>query len=632
MTLSSPAAGSPRELTARSIGVGVLLGIVFGAANAYLGLKVGLTVSASIPAAVIGLALMRGLFRSDNLLETNMIQTIGSAGEALAAGIIFTVPALILLNVNPDLLLVFSLGVIGGTLGVLMMIFLRRYLVEREHGRLPFPEGTACARILEEGQKGGAGAREVFLGLGVGAAVKFFASGLKLWPEAVSGTLHRSLNLKVGVELYPALLGVGYIIGPRIAMLMFGGGAIAWWVIIPALSWWGEGRPEPLYPGSVPISAMGAKQIWHTYVRYIGAGAVTLGGIAGLIRAAPALRDSLRETFRVFRAGTARDDDVPRTDRDLSPRFIGVAVVAVALAIFFHPAIPVGIVGTLLILLFGFLFVAVSARIAGLVGNSSNPASGMTIATLLFTSVFLVATGQAAGTTGMVTALLVGSVVCIAICVAGDTSQDLKTGWLLGATPARQQVGEFIGVATSAAVIGITLFVLHKQYTIGSDALAAPQATLMSLVVQGVMEGDLPWNLVFLGMGLAFVAEMLGVSSLAFALGIYLPSALTTAIILGGGTRWVVDRRKQRNSPEAVQDDSGGQGVLAASGLIAGDALIGVGMALLAVAVPQFASGTSLGTMVGMSGLDPMLAIAVFAGVGYYLFRRGAASREPESS
>jgi len=622
---------NPRELTARSITIGVILGIVFGAANAYLGLKVGLTVSASIPAAVIGLAIMRGIFKSENLLETNMIQTIGSAGEALAAGVIFTVPALILLSVDPSLLLVFSLAVIGGVLGVLMMIFLRRHLVEDEHENLPFPEGTACAEILEEGQKGGAGAKEVFLGLGVGAAIKFLSGGLGLLKDEVSGTISKALNLQVGAVLYPAMLGVGYIIGARISLMMFAGGAIAWWVIIPGLTLWGADSGALLYPGTVPISEMSASQIWNTYVRYIGAGAVTMGGIAGLVRSGPALVESLRTMFSSIGEVDAEGDATPRTSRDLSPSFLFGAIAVLALVIYLHPSIPLGALGTILTLVFGFIFVAVSARIAGIVGNSSNPASGMTIATLLFTSLALLWTGQAVGTAGMVAALMVGSVVCIAVCVAGDTSQDLKTGWLLGATPAKQQIGEFIGVTTAAAVVGLTLFVLHETYTIGSEQLAAPQATLMAMVVKGVMQQDLPWNLVFLGMGIAFIAELFRLPSLALALGIYLPAPLTTAIMGGGAIRWYVERRRKK--ADGDESSNGNRGILVASGLIAGDALVGVAVALIAYVLERQIGVSNLGEWLGITTLPGYIAVGVFAMVAFYLYRRSAgtsALRETE--
>jgi len=533
-----------REFTLRALILGILLAVVFGAANAYLGLKAGMTVSASIPAAVVSMAILRGLLRSGTVLENNMVQTIASAGESLAAGVIFTVPALLLLGLNPSLFLIFLVAATGGLLGVLLMVPIRKHLIEDEHNTLPYPEGTACAEVLEAGEEGGKKAREVFLGMGLGALFKALPAGAKLYPGAPSVFL-RPLKTLLGVDLSPALIGVGYILGLRISALVLAGGVLGWFVFIPLIAW---------LKGIPVVNAEAVFDLWHTHIRYIGAGAVLAGGIVSLLRSGPAIAATLRH----LRFGHGR--------RDLP---LGVVFTGVALGflwLWWGPWFGLGLYGALFSVIFAFLFVLVSARIVGIVGSSSNPVSGMTIATLLVTSLIFVKLG-AQGTTGMLQVLTLGAVVCIAAAIAGDTAQDLKTGFLVGATPWKQQIGELVGVLTSAVFIGWTLYLLHHAYTIGSRELSAPQATLMSLVVKGVFEGNLPWFLVGTGVFTALSVELLGIHSLPFAVGLYLPLELSTSLVLGG---LVAHLTKNSN-----------QGVLFASGLVAGDALTGILIALV---------------------------------------------------
>ncbi|HID11734.1 MAG TPA: oligopeptide transporter, OPT family [Candidatus Latescibacteria bacterium] len=558
------------EFTTTAIVLGVLLGIVFGAANAYLGLKVGMTVSASIPVAVISMGMLRGIFKRGTVLENNMVQTIGSAGESLAAGVIFTVPALILWGMEPKIAEIFTISLIGGCIGVLFMIPLRRFLIVREHKNLPYPEGTACAKVLIAGDTGGVGARKVFAGLGVGAIYKFLMGGFGLWEEHPAWNIVKRLNMKIGMDAMPALLGVGYIVGPRIASYIFAGGALGWLVFIPAITLIGRWLDHPIFPASVPISQMDAHQIWHHYIRYIGAGAVCLGGVASLIRSASTIWESFRSGFLEMRHGF-KGTEVQRIQKDIPMLFVLAGGLFCASLLAVLPQIPVGAVGAALVVLFGFFFVTVSSRIVGLVGSSSNPASGMTIATLLATSLILSAVGWK-GEVGMVAALSVGAVVCVAICIAGDISQDLKTGFLVGATPMKQQVGQLLGVVTSALFVGWTLLILHKGYGIGSAELPAPQATLMSMVVKGVMTGSLPWAFVLVGMATALVVELMGVRSLPFAVGLYLPIELSTPVVIGGVLRGTSEKRHEEREA----------GVLYSSGLIAGDALIGILLAVLA--------------------------------------------------
>ncbi len=532
-----------REFTPRALVLGILLAILFGAANAYLGLKAGMTVSASIPAAVVSMALLRGLFRSGTIQENNIVQTIASAGESLAAGVIFTVPALILLGLNPSLFLIFLVAASGGLLGVLLMVPIRKHLIEDEHENLPYPEGTACAEVLEAGEEGGRKATEVFLGMGIGAFLKLLPSGLRLYPGAPAVFL-RPLKTVIGVDLSPALAGVGYILGLRISALVLAGGVLGWLVFIPLIA---ELKHLPLQGADAVF------QIWHTHIRYIGAGAVLAGGIVSLLRSGPAITATLRH----LRLGHGQ--------RDLPLGYVLGGVGLGFLLLWWGPWFGLGFYGALFSLVFAFLFVLVSARIVGIVGSSSNPVSGMTIATLLVTSVIFVKLG-AQGVSGMLQVLTLGAVVCIAAAIAGDTAQDLKTGFLVGATPWKQQVGELIGVLASAVFIGWTLYLLHHAYTIGSKELSAPQATLMSLVVKGVFEGNLPWFLVGTGVFTALAVELLGIPSLPFAVGLYLPLELSTALVVGG----LVAHLTRGTS----------RGVLFASGLVAGDALTGILLAL----------------------------------------------------
>lgn len=560
-----------REFTLRAILLGVVLTLLFGAANAYLGLKAGMTVSASIPAAVMSMAILRGMMRTGTILENNIVQTIASAGESLAAGVIFTVPALILLGLNPSLTYIFLLSLTGGLLGVLLMVPLRKHLLEEEHERLPYPEGTACAEVLEAGEEGGRKAFQVFSGLGVGGLFKFLMSGLHLWPDKPAWLIPGFRTL-LGLDLSPALLGVGYILRLRISALVFSGGLLGWFVLIPLIAH---------FTGTPIAREEEVFALWSRYIRYIGAGAVLAGGLVSLGRSLPVFLRVLRAAGAGLHTWVSETGDLPTPVVLGGTGLLGLALLAI-------PSFHLGVLGTLLTLIFAFIFVTVSAHIVGIVGSSSNPISGMTIATLLIVSVIFVKAGVT-GRAGMLSALSLGAVVCIAAAIAGDTSQDLKTGFLVGATPYRQQVAEMIGVLASAVVIGWVLFILHRGYGIGSKELSAPQATLMSLVVKGVFEGTMPWVLIFTGVFIALSVELLGIRSLPFAVGLYLPLELSVSIFLGG----LISRGVGES-----QD-----GVLYASGLVAGDALIGVILAIL------------IGLGIGLPGVgipSPILSVGAF--------------------
>lgn len=504
------------EFTATSIIIGVLLAIIFGAANAYLGLRVGMTVSASIPAAVISMGVIRVIMKKDSILESNMVQTIGSAGESLAAGAIFTLPALFLWanegkTEAPNLLTISLIALVGGVLGVLFMIPLRNALIVKEHGVLPYPEGTACAEVLLAGEEGGTSAKTVFAGMGLSAVFKFITDGLKVVPGVVTAPI-RSLRTAFSAEVYPALLGVGYICGIKIASYMFAGALLGWFVLIPAITIFGG--PTTMYPGDVPIAQMyaegGADAIWGSYIRYIGAGAVAAGGIISLIKSLPLIVSTFKDSLKGLKGGTKAGS--LRTEQDLDMRLVLGGSLVLILVIWLLPAIPVSLIGALLVVVFGFFFATVSSRMVGLVGSSNNPVSGMAIATLLFSTLVLKVTGNT-GVSGMIGAIAIGSVICIVAAMAGDTSQDLKTGYILGATPKKQQIGELLGAVVAAFTIGGVLLLLNSAWGFGTTELAAPQATLMKMITEGVMNGNLPWPLVLIGILRQLSLKFLGFRS-----------------------------------------------------------------------------------------------------------------------
>ncbi len=571
------------ELTATSIIMGIILAVVFGAANAYLGLRVGMTVSASIPAAVIAMGVIRVVMKKNSILESNIVQTAGSAGESLAAGSIFTLPALFLwakegVMDKPGLVEITLIALIGGLLGIFFMVPLRNALIVKEHGTLPYPEGTACAEILLAGEEGGANASTVFAGMGFSAFFKFIIDGIKAVPGEVAFKV-KGYAGEIGTQIYPAVMSVGYICGPRISSYMFSGGVLSWLVLIPLIVLFGENTI--MYPstdmtiGEI-FAADGASGIWSSYVRYIGAGALAAGGIISLIKSLPLIVRTFRDAVKNF---SVKGGGNERTSQELSMKVVIVAIIILTLLVWLIPAIPVSFIGALIIVIFGFFFATVSSRMVGLVGSSNNPVSGMAIATLLIATLILKLTG-AEGASGMSAAIAIGSVICIVAAISGDTSQDLKTGYILGSTPKKQQIAEIIGVVVSALAIGGTLYLLDKAMGFGTDALAAPQATLMKMIVEGVMSAELPWNLVFIGAFIAVIVEIIGIPVLPFAIGIYLPVHLNACIMIGGLIRLVFDKMKcEENKKKDIIND----GILFSSGMIAGEGIVGILLALLAV-------------------------------------------------
>ena len=581
-----PAEKITPELTVTSVIMGCILAVIFGAANAYLGLRVGMTVSASIPAAVISMGVIRVILRRNSILESNMVQTIGSAGESLAAGAIFTMPALFLwaeegLTSKPGIVEITLIALCGGILGVLFMVPLRNALIVKEHATLLYPEGTACADVLLAGEEGGANASTVFSGMGLAAIFKFVVDGLKLLPADVSAAF-KSFKGEIGMEVYPALLGVGYIVGPKIASYMFTGSLIGWMVIIPLICLFG---PDTwMYPAAegTTIAQLyangGASAIWSTYVKYIGAGAIATGGIISLIKSLPLIVKTFRDSMKSMKG--SKNTSTERTAQDLPMQFILLGVIAMVFIIWIVPAIPVTLLGAVIIVVFGFFFATVSSRMVGLVGSSNNPVSGMAIATLLIATFAIKSSGKT-GIDGMTAAIAVGSVICIIAAIAGDTSQDLKTGYLLGATPKKQQMGEMLGVVVSGLAIGGVLYLLDAAWGYGTAEIPAPQAQLMKMIVEGIMGGNLPWGLVFVGVFLAICLEILRIPVMPFAIGLYLPIYLNATIMIGGIVRGLLDRRK--GVDEKTKTAQATDGTLYCAGMIAGEGLVGILLAIFAV-------------------------------------------------
>lgn len=575
------------EFTVTALLIGILLAIVFGAANAYLGLLVGMTVSASIPAAVISMGIIRVILRKDSILENNMVQTIGSAGESVAAGAIFTLPALFLWAEEgkidfPSILTIFLIALFGGVLGVCFMVPLRQALIVEEHGTLPFPEGTACAEVLLAGEEGGSKAGTVFAGLGIAAVYKFLADGTQLFKSEIGHAFESYKGSQVGIQVLPALAGVGYICGPKISSYMFAGGTLSWFVLMPMIALFGA--DATIFPASKTVTELltmeggGPSALWSNYIKYIGAGAVATGGIISLIKSLPLIIRTFKQAIDSMKNKNAAHKGL-RTEQDLPiPVLIAVALV-IAVLIWLIPTFPVNLIGALIIVVFGFFFATVSSRMVGLIGSSNNPVSGMTIATLLFATVILKATGTT-GITGMVGAISIGGIICIVAAIAGDASQDLKTGFIVGATPKKQQLGEIIGVVASAAAIGFVLYLLNEAWGYGTEKIPAAQATMMKMLVEGIMNGELPWALIFIGVFIAIVVEILHMPVMPFAVGMYLPFSLSAGIMAGGVVRILVEKRKGTEKEKKARTD---RGLLFTSGMIAGEGIVGILLAVFAV-------------------------------------------------
>ncbi len=631
------------EFTVKAIVLGSIFGLIFGAATVYLALTAGLTVSASIPIAVLAIGVFKYIGKS-TILENNIVQTIGSAGESIAAGVAFTIPALIFLANGEqyfNYFNIFLLSAVGGTLGVLFMVPLRRALIVKEHGVLPYPEGTACADVLVAGEKGGSLAKKVFVGLGIATGYKVLMSILGLWKETPVWSAARDSafpRATVNCDITPEYLGVGYIIGPKIAGVLVAGGVLSQLVMVPLIAILGDTLGSALAPGTIPISEMTFGQIRSSYVRYIGAGAVAAAGMITLIKTLPTIAAAFKESFKSLRE-RGSGAIAKRTERDIPITYVIGGSIAMVGLIALMPQLPSeGFVSRLLmgllVVVFGFFFVTVSSRIVGIIGTSSNPVSGMTIATLMGTCLLFVALGWT-GEAYQAIALCVGAMTCIAASNAGNTSQDLKTGYLVGATPLWQQVGLIIGVAVSVFAVGFTIKLIDNAqvadpivagHAIGSSDYPAPQANLMATIIRGLLAQDLPWGLVFVGMAVAVVIELCGVKSLSFAVGLYLPLSTTMPIAIGGALRGLMDRKSGASGHDESEISSG---MLYATGLVAGGALTGVGIAALQGwrVAPGRSMATQILDSVGVHGWEKMggtadlIGVAMFTGLCILLVR-----------
>ncbi|MCP4724853.1 MAG: oligopeptide transporter, OPT family [bacterium] len=614
-----------KEFTIKAIVSGAIFGIIFGAANAYVGLYIGLTVSTSIPLAVIAVAwlkMLQPLLGKPTVLEYNQVQTAGSASSSLASGVIFTIPALFLWGFNPGIFQMGMLALLGGILGILFMIPLRKFLIVKEHGTLPYPEGIATSKVLISADIGGSKAKNIFYGMGVGALFKFIYGFLGVWVDKVYIPIPVLTKAELGIKPWPLLMGIGYILNFKIAAIMVSGGMISWLGIIPIIAYFGENLAAPMLPETVlPIAAMSAEQIWDKYIRFIGAGAVAAAGIITVVKAMPVMYSSLVAGVKQLKSSTRDNNkDVPRTQKDLPMSIVLIGVIAVIIVLALTPKIlgigvtpGVRVIAAVCIAIFAFCFVTVSSRIVGLVGVTSNPTSGMTIVTLLGTASVFYLFGWT-GDIGKTTALTVGTVVAIAASIAGDTSQDLKCGYIVGAQPSKQQIAELIGVLTSAFFIVAAVWLLGTVYTFGSADLPAPQATLIKTVIEGVMQADLPWGLVLTGVTFGIVAELLGIPSLAFAVGMYIPLSTWTPIFVGGVIRYFVE--KSAKGDEELRKHKEEEGVLLGSGFVAGEGILAVIISFYAYIVGHKPETVGWALSGNTSKVVSLLA---FAAVGWFL-------------
>lgn len=567
------------ELTWLSICFGIIFAVIFGAANTYLGLKVGMTIAAGLPAAILATGVLKGLFKHNNILEINVIQAMASMGESLAGGLIFCIPAVIILGGELTLTTITIVGILGGLLGIAFVVPLRRFLIIEEHGNLIYPEGMAASEVLVSASEGGRGLAMMLTGLASGAIYKFFSEGLGFWKYEPEWTIKPLQSTIIGADVLASLVGVGYIVGIEIGMYMFAGALVAWMGLIPLIKFFGAGTAIALFPAAVPIAELDAWGIWSKYVRYIGAGAVAAGGFISVIKNMP----TIVRSFKSAMAGMGRKSTAKKTDLDVPMTWvIGVAMLVFLVAWFLPMAgAKMGPVGGILVLVFSFFFAVVSARLVGVIGTSNNPISGMTIASLLLTAAGLKATGTI-GDVGMIAAILCGGTICAGIAVAGGAAQSLKTTYIIGGTPRKVQIGMGIGIIASAAAIGFVILMLNQAYGIGSEQIAAPQATIMSMISKGIMSGNLPWDLVFIGAMFGIMAELMKIPVLPFALGLYLPIHLSAGVVIGGIVRVLVDR-KFKFDTELLKKQTE-RGILLASGLVAGDAIMGIFIAVFTIA------------------------------------------------
>lgn len=607
-----PTSQAMPELSIYSVIMGALFAMIFAAANTYLGLKVGLTIAAGIPGAILATGLLKGLFKRNNILEANMVASIAAVGESIAGGIIYILPAIILWGLELKLTTIIIVTLLGGLIGIFFVTPLRKFLIVEEHGHLVYPESMAAAEVLVSGSEGGSGFKMVLLGLGIGGGYKLASGGFALWSERPEWIITPYQGAVFGIDTLASLLGVGFIVGTEASLYMFGGAVVAWMGLIPLIKYIGAGLTEPLFPSTQLISEMGASDIWSKYIRYIGAGAVAAGGFISLGKSTPTIIKSFKSAIAGL--GKKAGDEVTRINEEPPITWVIGAAILVFILSWILPQIKAGLLGSLMIIIFSFFFSVVSARMVGIIGASNNPVSGMTIATLLFVTAVLKVTGNI-GQKGMVTAVLISGVICVAIAVAGGTAQSLKTTFIIGGSPKKVQIGMYLGLIFGAVVAGAVLLMLNNTYGIGSESVPAPQATLMSMVIEGVMTGELPWVLVFVGISISVFVELSGLPVLPVALGLYLPIHLSSGILFGGIIRTLVEKKFKND--EVVMKTKVEKGILISSGLVAGDALMGIVVAGFATLGLDVAFGSRI-----LPGLtqNSIFATAIFVVLGMLIY------------
>ncbi|MDO6355597.1 oligopeptide transporter, OPT family [Caloramator sp. CAR-1] len=571
-----PVSKAMPEMTVLSIFIGIIFAIVFGAANTYLGLKVGMTIAAGIPGAILATGILKGILRRNNILEANMIQAMASMGESLAGGLIFIIPAVIIFGDKLTIGTITVVAILGSLLGILFVVPLRRYLIVEEHGKLVYPEGMAAAEVLVSSSAGGSGFKTMMTGVAGGGIFKFLSEGLLLWKYEPEWTIKPLQGTIFGADVTAALIGVGYIVGIEIGMYMFAGALVAWLGLIPLIKYIGAGLTEPLFPSAALIKDMDAWAIWSKYIRYVGAGAVIAGGFISIAKAMP----TIARSFKSAMSGIGAKASQKRTDVDVPMTYVIAGAIFVFIMAWLFPMTNVPVAGAIFVIIFAFFFSVVSARLVGMIGTSNNPISGMTISSLLFITGILKLTGHA-DNKAMVAAIIAGGIVCVAIAIAGGTAQSLKTTFIIGGTPKNLEIGMFLASAASAAAIGYVILMLNSAYGIGSKEIPAPQATMMSMVVKGIMTSQLPWTLVLAGISFGVMCELMGIPILPFALGLYLPIHLSAGVVIGGIVRAVVDKKFKDN--EEVLKEKTEKGVLLASGMVAGESLVGILLAVFAM-------------------------------------------------
>ena len=566
------------ELTVLSIIAGIVFAVIFGMANTYLGLKVGMTIAAGLPTAILATGVLKGLFKHNNILEVNVIQAMGSMGESLAGGLIFCIPAVIILGGKLTLSTITIVGILGGLLGVAFVVPLRRFLIIEEHGNLIYPEGMAAAEVLVSSSEGGKGLAMMLTGVAGGAVYKFLSEGMAFWKYEPEWNIKALQNTIFGADVLASLIGVGYIVGIEIGLYMFAGALVAWLGLIPLIKFFGAASAVALFPASTTIAEMDAWAIWGKYIRYIGAGAVAAGGFISVIKNAPVIVKSFSSAIK----GIGNKNAGKKTDIDVPMTWVIAISLMIFLSIWLMPLanVVVGPLGSILVIIFAFFFSVVSARLVGVIGTSNNPISGMTIASLLLTAAGLKATGMI-GDAGMIAAIIAGAIICCAIAVAGGAAQSLKTTYVIGGSPIKVEIGMIVGVIASSAAIGFVILMLNRAYGIGTEQIAAPQATIMSMISKGIMSGNLPWDLVFIGAMFGIMCELMKIPVLPFALGLYLPIHLSVGVVIGGIVRVLVDKR-YKNDTEVLKQKTE-KGILLASGLVAGDAIMGIFIAVFTI-------------------------------------------------